>query len=266
MPTPSQLLLDPVSLSVFALYAGLIAWEWMFPARRLPAIKGWRLRGVVAFLIFFFLSSYLSLLWSHHLAPYQLFDLSGLGTWRGALIALLVYELAVYLWHRAMHRYEVLWRLFHQMHHSAERLDTFGAFYFSPWDMAGWTFLSSLCLTLVGVDAQAVTVFLLLTTFLSIIQHANVRTPRWLGYVIQRPESHTLHHRKAVHAFNYSDLPIFDMLFSTWRNPVTFEGETGFYLGASRRLVDLLLLRDVSRAPSVESATSSAGRHFHGIP
>jgi sterol desaturase/sphingolipid hydroxylase (fatty acid hydroxylase superfamily) len=32
----------------------------------------------------------------------------------------------------------ILWRIFHQMHHSAERLDTYGAFYFSPYDMIGF--------------------------------------------------------------------------------------------------------------------------------
>jgi len=37
-----------------------------------------------------------------------------------------------------------LWRGFHQMHHSAERVDAFGAFYFSPLDIIGFTMLSSL--------------------------------------------------------------------------------------------------------------------------
>ncbi len=263
MPTPLELLLDPISLSVFALYTALVVWEWIAPARALPAIKGWRLRGLAAFVAFFFISSYLPLLWGEHLAQYQLFDLAALGTWSGALVALLVYELGVYVWHRAMHRYEPLWRVFHQMHHSAERLDTFGAFYFSPWDMIGWTFLSSLCLSLVGISAQAVTVFLLATTFLSIFQHANIRTPRWLGYLIQRPESHTLHHNKGVHAYNYSDLPVFDMLFGTWRNPASFTGETGFYTGASRRVFDMLLLRDVSRPHAQSASVSGAGQHFH---
>ena len=32
------------------------------------------------------------------------------------------------------------------LHHSAERLDTSGAFWFSPLDIVGWTALSSLCL------------------------------------------------------------------------------------------------------------------------
>ena len=137
------------------------------------------------------------------------------------------------------------------MPHSAERLDTFGAFYFSPLDMIGFTLLGSLCLVLgVGVAPQAATLILLLTTFMSIFQHANVRTPRWLGYLVQRPESHAIHHGRGIHAGNYADLPLLDMLFGTFRNPPAHVAETGFYPGASRRVMDMLLWRDVSRPPS----------------
>jgi sterol desaturase/sphingolipid hydroxylase (fatty acid hydroxylase superfamily) len=45
-----------------------------------------------------------------------------------SLAGILLYELGMYVWHRSMHKNNVLWRVFHQMHHSAERLDTYGAF------------------------------------------------------------------------------------------------------------------------------------------
>jgi sterol desaturase/sphingolipid hydroxylase (fatty acid hydroxylase superfamily) len=251
MPSPIELLLDPVSIAVFALYGVLIAWETMAPARPLPEVAGWRLRGLGAFGIFFLLSSYLPLLWNDSLARFQLLDLTALGAWAGALVGLLVYEGAVYAWHRAMHGSKVLWRVFHQMHHSAERLDTFGAFWFSPVDMVGWTALNSLCLTLVvGLTPQAATAVLLATTFLSVFQHANVRTPRWLGYVVQRPESHSRHHARGVHAGNYSDLPIFDLLFGTFDNPPAFAKQAGFYDGASARVGEMLRFRDVASPAS----------------
>lgn len=259
MPTSIQLLLDPVSLTVFALYGLLIIMEWVLPARSLPRVKQWRLRGITAFMLFFFLSSYLPLLWSEHLAVYQVFDLTALGTWGGALAGLLVYEAGVYIWHRSMHGSTFLWRSFHQMHHSAERVDTFGAFWFSPLDMIGWTVLSSLCLTLIaGISPEATILVLYITTFLSIFQHANLRTPRWLGYFVQRPESHSHHHERGVHARNYSDLPIFDLLFGTFYNPRDFAGENGFYLGASGRVGEMLAFRDVSQPPDAELHASTA--------
>lgn len=250
MPTPIDILLDPASLAVIALYVGLILWEAVAPARTLPSIKGWKVRGLVAFAGYFFLSSYLPLLWSEQLARFQLLDLTALGTWGGALAGLLTYEAGLYVWHRSMHGSDALWRTFHQMHHSAERLDAFGAFWFSPLDMVGFTALFSLCLTLgVGLTPEATTLVLLATTFLSVFQHSNIRTPRWLGYLVQRPESHSRHHARGVHGGNYADLPIFDLLLGTFHNPRDFAADTGFYHGASARVAEMMRCRDVSRPP-----------------
>ena len=256
MPTPIEILLDPISLTAIGIYTALIAWEALFPARPLPKIRGWALRGLVAFVAYFYLSTYLPLLWDRTLAELQLFDLTRLGTIGGAIVAVLVYELGVYAWHRAMHRYTPLWRVFHQMHHSAERLDTFGAFWFSPADMIGWTALGSFAMVVViGVTPEAATAAILTTFFLGVFQHTNVRTPRWLGYIVQRPESHSVHHQKGVHHYNFSDLPLFDLLFGTLRNPPDFAQEQGFYVGASSRVLDMLAFRDVARpAPSESTA------------
>jgi sterol desaturase/sphingolipid hydroxylase (fatty acid hydroxylase superfamily) len=260
MPTPIEILLDPITLAVMALYGVLIAWEALAPARPLPAVKGWRARGLVAFVASVMVSTYLPLAWAGELARVQLVDLASLGTWGGALVGVLVLEGGIYAWHRAMHRSSMLWRVFHQLHHSAERLDTFGAFWFSPFDMVGWTMLSSVCLTLlVGLTPEAATVVLLVTTFMSVFQHANVRTPQWLGYLIQRPESHSHHHERGVHARNYSDLPLFDLLFGTFHNPRGFAARQGFYDGASLRLGEMLCFRDVS-IPSGDAARLAAGR------
>lgn len=248
MPTPIQLLTDPLSLGVFALYAALMLWEALFPARSLPRVKAWRLRGLVAFMLYFFLSSYLPLFWSDTLSQFQLADLTALPTWAGTLMGLLVYEAGAYFWHRSMHGSTVLWRGLHQMHHSAERLDTYSAFWFSPLDIVGWTALSSVCLTLViGLSPQAATIVMYVLTFLAIFQHANIRTPRWLGYFIQRPESHSVHHQRGVHAFNYSDLPVFDILLGTFRNPAKHAPEQGFWQGASAKIPAMLAFCDVAR-------------------
>jgi sterol desaturase/sphingolipid hydroxylase (fatty acid hydroxylase superfamily) len=87
-----------------------------------------------------------------------------------------------------------------------------------------------------GLAPQSVTIFLLVSNFFSIFQHANIKTPTWIGYVIQRPESHAVHHAKGVHAYNYSDLPLLDIIFGTFKNPDHYVKETGFYHGASARI------------------------------
>ena len=199
-----------------------------------------------SFVIFFYLASYLPLLTDPYLEPYRLFDLTDQPAWLGALVGVLVYEFGVYVWHRAMHTSDLLWRTFHQLHHSAERVDTWGAFWFSPLDMIGFTLLGSISLALiVGLSPQAITIFLLFTNFLAVFQHANIRTPRWIGYLIQRPEGHSLHHARGIHRYNYSDLSVFDMLFGTFRNPRDHRAETGFYHGASSRVAEMLTFRNV---------------------
>src|SRR5262245_58595772 len=139
MPTPIEILMDPVSLAVIGLYGALIAWEAIAPARPLPAVKAWRVRGLAAFLAYLMVSTYLPLLWSEQVAWCRLFDLTALGTWGGAATGVLVYEAGVYFWHRAMHGSDRLWRVFHQMHHSDDRLDTLGAFWCSPFHVIART-------------------------------------------------------------------------------------------------------------------------------
>lgn len=245
LPTPYQLLIDPASIIVISIFLALVLSEEVFPGRPLPKIKYWKIKGVLSFLGYFFLSSYLPLLWNETLSRYQLFDMSSLGDAGGAIAALLIYEFGVYVWHRSMHSSNLLWRIFHQMHHSAERVDTNGAFLFSPMDMLGFTFLTSLALVVVGGFTVQATLYAIYgATFLAVIQHANIKTPRWMGYISQRPESHSVHHEKGVHAYNYSDLPLFDILFGTFRNPRDFASETGFYTGASERIGEMLLFKD----------------------
>jgi sterol desaturase/sphingolipid hydroxylase (fatty acid hydroxylase superfamily) len=248
MPTPIEILLDPISLIILSIYGSLMLWEFLFPARKLPYVKYWKVKGILVFLFYFFLSSYLPLFINPVLEPYRFFDWTGLGAIAGGIVAILLYELGVFIWHYFLHRSDFLWKRFHQMHHSAERLDTYGAFYFSPLDMIGWVVLGSVCFSLIaGLSAPAITVMLLVTNFFSIFQHANIKTPKWLGYIVQRPESHTVHHAQGIHRYNYSDLPLFDIIFGTFRNPEGFVHKTGFYSGASERIWDILRGKDISQ-------------------
>jgi sterol desaturase/sphingolipid hydroxylase (fatty acid hydroxylase superfamily) len=220
-------------------------WEALAPGRPLPQVRGWRGKGLLFFAAYFLVSSYLPLFWDGALAPFQLLDLSGLGSVVGTLVGLLVYEVGAWVYHRTMHRVAALWRV-HQTHHSAERVDAASAFLFHPLDMVGWTLLTSLSLVLVvGITPAATTNVLLLVTVLGIFQHTNVKTPRWLGYVVQRPESHSVHHAQGIHDKNYADLPLIDLALGTFENPAHFAERCGLYPGASKQNLDLLLLRDV---------------------
>jgi sterol desaturase/sphingolipid hydroxylase (fatty acid hydroxylase superfamily) len=62
-----------------------------------------------------------------------------------------------------------------------------------------------------------------------------------------------VHHERGVHRFNYSDLPLWDIVFGTFRNPATFDAKTGFYDGASARVLEMIVGKDVT-VPRGEAA------------
>ena len=230
--------------------------------RRFDTPAYWRLRGLLVTAAAFWMSLKIGEWWGSVLPAASLLDLSGLGLFGGAVVGILVYELFHYAYHRTAHTWGWLWRRSHQMHHSAESLDAFGAYYLHPIDALAFTSIGVLvAFPLLGLSPEAGAVMNLFLGFNAMFQHANLRTPRWLGYVIQRPESHGVHHARGVHRWNYSDLPLWDMVFGTFRNPATFEGPTGFYRGASGRIPEMLLGRDVTRPASepVRQTAAQAG-------
>ena len=227
-----------IAIGLFASFALL---ELASRGRDFPPIALWRLRGITFLLLYLALSTYAPLFWDGWLGQYRLFAADTLPLWVQIVGGFFALELGIYAWHRTMHNTPVLWRWFHQMHHSAERVDIWGALYFHPLDVLGFTFVGSLTLVVgFGVSAEAAIIINLLATFFGLFQHTNIRTPWWLGYIIQRPESHSAHHERGVHARNYSDLPFWDIVFGTFHNPKKFTAEVGFYDGGSMKIGPML--------------------------
>ncbi|MDO5625825.1 MAG: sterol desaturase family protein [Pseudomonadota bacterium] len=151
-----------------------------------------------------------------------------------------------YWWHRAMHASNTLWRVFHQLHHSARRLESLTAFFAHPLDTAAAVVISGVSSYLVlGASPAAAAIALLLTAGFNLFIHADKATPKWVGYIVQRPEMHTVHHAHNHHAQNYG-LPIWDMLFGTWCNPPERAARLGFDTDKAERIHDMLMLRDVN--------------------
>ncbi len=238
-----------------------LALDLVVRARRYPASRGWRLRALLLTAAMFYLSLKVGEGWAAVLPAWTLLDLSGLGTFWGGLVGILVYELFHYGYHRTAHEWGWLWRRSHQMHHAAESLDAFGAWYQHPIDLVAFTSIGTVvAFPLLGLTPEAGGLMGAFLAFNAMFQHANLRTPRWLGYVIQRPESHGVHHGRGVHRHNYSDLPLWDLVLGTFRNPARFEGDVGFWPGASSRVGDLLLGRDVAGMASATRGAPSRSR------
>jgi hypothetical protein len=99
---------------------------------------------------------------------------------------------------------------------------------------------------LLGLSPTAAAIYASLAALAELAYHANVRTPRWVGFIVQRPEMHRIHHQRGVHAHNYADLPVWDFLFGTYENPATFEGECGFSPRDEARVGEMLAFVDVT--------------------
>ena len=52
-----------------------------------------------------------------------------------------------------------------------------------------------------------------------------------------------------MHGYNYSDLPLWDLVFGTFRNPERWSAKAGYYDGASARIPEMLIGIDVSTEP-----------------
>lgn len=246
---------------IFGLFGAFALADLMLRSRHFPEVRQWRAMGAASLLLYFCIATWAPFAWDDWLGSHQLIDGSFLPLAGQVAAGFLLLQLGIYGWHRTMHNVTPLWRAMHQLHHSAERVDIWGAFYFHPLDMIGWAFLGSLCLVgIFGIAPEAALVVNVTATFCSMFQHANIRTPHWLGYLITRPESHAVHHERGVHAFNYGDIPLFDMIFGTFRNPREWQGESGFFEGSTRRIGPMLLGRSISLGRCRGRASDRAGR------
>lgn len=163
----------------------------------------------------------------------------------GGALTFLIASFVAYWWHRAAHASPWLWRVFHQLHHSPQRIEALTAFYVHPFDSVAATLIScSVAYGLLGLSAASAAWAILYVSLFNLYIHSDSHSPYWLGYFIQRPEMHRVHHQLGHHAQNYS-LPIWDLLFGTWANPTERVEHCGFDEDRAARIYDMLMARDV---------------------
>lgn len=231
----------------YLLFWGL---EKLRPARQFPPRRGWAILGLGFLVLLGTLSTVAPLLipapW---LERHRLIDLTHLGLGWSMALGYAVLSLINSLWHRRAHRVSFLWRGFHQIHHSPQRVDMPGSVLFHPTEMVVFALLQVVCTTMIlGLDPVAAAGVGYIAAFYGMFQHCNIRTPQWLGYLIQRPEAHCVHHQRGVHAFNYSDFPLWDILAGSFRNPAQWQGEAGFDTPVAGKLGAMLAFADVNEA------------------
>jgi sterol desaturase/sphingolipid hydroxylase (fatty acid hydroxylase superfamily) len=229
---------------VLGVATGMMALERLFPGVEQPRVKGWWIRvfalnacqvGTVYFAAWS---------WDRWLPQLRLFDGSLLPTSVGIVLGYLTITFAFYWWHRARHASDWLWRL-HQVHHSPVRIEAAMSFYKHPIEIAMNSFMcSTLLYVLLGLPAATVSIVVAITGVAELLYHSNLRTPWMLGFFFQRPEMHRRHHERGWHRSNYSDIPLWDLLFGTFDNPLESPVQCGLDEGAEQQLLRMLSGRE----------------------
>ncbi len=231
---------------VFAIAFVALAAERLRPGWKLPKVQGW-MRRVVLLNGFQLASVFIAgWTWDHAFQSWSLFRLDSLAAPLAGLLVYVIQTFIYYWWHRWRHTVPWLWRVFHQVHHSPRRIEVLTSFYKHPFEIVANSLLtSSIVYTLLGAGLEAAAWNTLFSASAEFFYHLNMKTPVWVGYVIQRPEMHHVHHQRDRHSSNYGDLPLWDMLFGTYENPREFTAECGFdpalelELGAMLRCTDV---------------------------
>lgn len=245
-----------IALIVLAVAIVMMLMERFWAGRSWPAVRGWWVRAILLNLFQVASVWIAGVAWNGWMVRHRPWSADRLGVAGGALVGYVVITLIYYWWHRWRHEVGFLWRWFHQVHHSPQRIEIITSFYKHPFEILVNSALSSAILYLiVGTGPKAASLAVLTTGLAELVYHWNVRTPHWLGYIFQRPESHCVHHQEGVHSFNYSDLPLWDMLFGTFRNPARFEARCGFGEAREQRLAEMLRGVDVSTSAPPAAAS-----------
>lgn len=135
------------------------------------------------------------------------------------LLAFIFFDLAIYIWHVASHKYEFLWR-FHKIHHSDKSFNVSTGFRFHVFDLLLEIVYKSVLVVVIGVNAYLVLSIEIIELFFIFFHHANLRVPKEesISQVIITPALHRTHHStlRKEHDSNYGIvLSVWDRIFGT---------------------------------------------------
>jgi len=140
------------------------------------------------------------------------------------LLAFAFFDLAIYAWHVASHKYEYLWR-FHKVHHSDKGFHVTTGFRFHVFDLLLEIIYKCVFVVVIGVNAYLVLSIEIIELFFVLFHHANIRVPNeeHISQVFITPSLHRTHHStlRKEHDSNYGIVfSIWDHIFGTRKERV----------------------------------------------
>ena len=175
--------------------------------------------------------------------------------WVEVSLAVLAFDLAIYLQHVLFHAVPLLWRL-HLVHHADLDLDVTTGLRFHTLEILLSALIKLAVVIVLGPQPLAVVVFEVLLNATSMFNHSNVKLPErvdhLLRWIVVTPDMHRVHHSivRAETNSNFGfNLPWWDRLLGTYKAQPAAPHET-MTLGLAHlrderqveRLPDMLVL------------------------
>jgi sterol desaturase/sphingolipid hydroxylase (fatty acid hydroxylase superfamily) len=181
----------------------------------------------------------------------------------GIPLAIVIFDLAGYWFHRISHASLFLWR-FHQIHHLDEDFDfTTGARVHTVEVILHQVVLVTLA-TGLGIPATYLTVSSTVSFLMALLHHSNIRIPwsveKWLRQMIFTPALHVPHHHDQINDTdtNFGFIfPWWDRMFGTyntrprtaqWRIGLDYSNDLGFGRLAIQPFLPIQL-KDSAKSP-----------------
>lgn len=226
-----------------------IVLERKFPGRELPNVAGWYFRSIAINIAQMLLIGLGGITWNKYFRAESIFHF---GSWSYPVVEGLVYwfvgTFVFYWWHRLRHA-NGFWLIFHQVHHSPKRIEVLTSFYKHPIEIIADSLLTGFLIYYVlggTALAGAWTSFFGATG--EYFYHSNIATPTWLGYFIQRPEHHSIHHQLDVHTHNFGDITWWDRMFGTFKEAEDFAPDCGFPNDNETKIWEMIKFKDVYKS------------------
>lgn len=146
---------------------------------------------------------------------------AGLSEWAVIAASFLALDLIAYAFHRASHRFAVLWRL-HRVHHSDKALDLSTLFRIHPLTVILLVLVDGAAIAALGLHPAGIALHVLAKHVTMSLGHADIAmrntAPRFLPWLVVTPAFHARHHsaRQAETDSNYGEvLTLWDHLFGS---------------------------------------------------
>ncbi|MDD2658772.1 MAG: sterol desaturase family protein [Methylococcales bacterium] len=136
-----------------------------------------------------------------------------------AVLSFLSLDLLMYFWHKASHKFDILW-MFHKVHHNDPYLNISTAFRIHFVELFITHILKAILIIILGIEQTIVLTSEAIMTFFIMFHHTNISFmgEKLLGHLIIVPSLHRTHHstQRTEHDSNYGAvLSLWDRLFGT---------------------------------------------------